>query len=81
MIKADSAGRNNLSGGMDSPCLDSFPARRRGLGRNTGGFRTGGFRKKILGYKIEKCFHICYYNTASEIKQQLNVINIWKVTN
>src|SRR3989338_9558863 len=45
MIKADSAGRNNLSGGMDSPCLGSFPARRRGLGRNAGGFRGGGFRK------------------------------------
>ena len=37
MIKTDSAGKNNLSGGMDSPCLGSFPARRRGLGRNAGG--------------------------------------------
>ena len=40
--KMDSAGRNNLSGVLDSPCLGSFPARRRGLGRN-----AGGFRKKI----------------------------------
>ena len=45
MIKAGSAGRNNLSGGKDSPCLGCFLARRRGLGRNAGGFRTGGFRK------------------------------------
>src|SRR3989338_1767111 len=37
MIKntnADEARRNYLSGGMDSPCLGCFPARRRGLGRN-----------------------------------------------
>src|SRR3989344_7950947 len=34
--KKDSAGRNNLSGVSDSPCLGSFPARRRGL-RNAGG--------------------------------------------
>src|SRR3989344_7021345 len=40
MIKntnADEARRNYLSGGMDSPCLGCFPARRRGLGRNAGG--------------------------------------------
>src|SRR3989338_5141453 len=49
---ADSAGRNNVSGGMDSPCIGSRPARRRGLGRNAGGFRTGGFRK-FGGYKID----------------------------
>ena len=48
MIKntnADSAGRNNLSGGKDSPCLGCFPAHRRGLGRNAGGFRIRDFRK------------------------------------
>src|SRR3989344_7973187 len=39
--KMDSAGRNNLSGVLDSPCLGSFPARKRGLGRNAGGFRNG----------------------------------------
>ena len=50
--KKDSAGRN-VSGGMDSLCLGSFPARRRGLGRNAGGFRTGDFRK-FGGYKIIK---------------------------
>ena len=44
-IWMDSAGRNNLPGGMDSPCLDWFPARRRGLGRNAGGFRTDLFSK------------------------------------
>ena len=46
MIKntnADSAGRNNLSGGKDSPCLDCFPARRRGLGRNAGGILNLSF--------------------------------------
>ena len=46
MIKttnADSAGRNNLSGGKDSPCLGCFPARRRGLGRNAGGISAGFF--------------------------------------
>jgi len=40
MIKtnyADSAGRNNLSGRMELPCLGSLRARRRGLGRNAGG--------------------------------------------
>jgi len=44
MIKntnADEARRNYLSGGMDSPCLGCFPARRRGLGRNAGGISAG----------------------------------------
>ena len=36
---------------MDSPCPGSFPARRRGLGRNAGGFQTGGFRK-FGGFKM-----------------------------
>src|SRR3989338_3473997 len=32
---------------------NSFPTRRRGLGRNADGFRTGGFRK-FGGYKLLK---------------------------
>ncbi|OGE70904.1 hypothetical protein A3J21_01900 [Candidatus Daviesbacteria bacterium RIFCSPLOWO2_02_FULL_43_11] len=40
-----------FSGGKDfSFCLGSFPARRRGLGRNAGGFRSRSFRKKFGGY-------------------------------
>ena len=52
MIKMNSVGRNNLSGGKDSPCLGCFPARRRGLGRNAGGFRTGGFEFQKFATKI-----------------------------
>ena len=64
MSKADSAGRNNLPGGMDSLCLDSFPARRRGLGRNAGGFRTGGFRK-FGGYDLDLASRIISFKSKS----------------
>jgi hypothetical protein len=44
-----------LSGDMDSPCLGFLPSRRRGLGRNAGGFRTGGFRK-CGGWVLKNAF-------------------------
>ncbi len=59
--KMDSAGRNNLSGGMDSPCLGSFPARRRGLGRNAGGFRI----RQIIFSPTN--IHIWNYNSILSI--------------
>src|SRR3989338_7560467 len=56
----------HLTGDMDSPCLGFCPARRRGLGRNAGGFRAGGFRKfggydldltsKIISFKFKSFF-------------------------
>ena len=58
ILKKDSAGRNNFSGVLDSPCLGWFPARRRGLGRNAGGIRftflfgIWGGQKKI---QIQYC--------------------------
>src|SRR3989344_8712688 len=42
-----------FSGGKDfSFCLGCISARRRGLGRNAGGFRTGGFRRRTSYFAL-----------------------------
>ena len=42
-----------FSGGRDfSFCLGWFPARRRDLGRNAGGIRIGGFRRRISYFAL-----------------------------
>lgn len=78
MIKttnADSAGRNNVSGGMDSPCSADFPPAGGVWGGMRAGFGLGVFGNSAThNYKTDFNLFRTSFNKSTDVLKLLSVL-------